>query len=189
MEKMEIHPQIIVDMWGRQRLMQRKCCIEASRSRTGRCQVFYVLKRVIKCLPRPDVYRFSKWHCLCFSHFQKCPSMRQVWHCPDGDAHWEEEQKLALLLFVPLTTLDPFYLDGRSAMSSGTPPAAPPFRKGRKPEKPDVMTDPAQSTNEELKTKLMDAQTELQQERGKVRGRNRHTWIIPKLPKEDTITI
>lgn len=60
-------------------------------------------------------------------------------------------------------------------MSSGTPPAAPPFRKGRKPEKPDVMTDSAQATNEELKTKLMDAQTELQQERGKVRGRNRHT--------------
>uniref|UniRef100_A0A674MUE9 Janus kinase and microtubule interacting protein 1 n=1 Tax=Takifugu rubripes TaxID=31033 RepID=A0A674MUE9_TAKRU len=39
---------------------------------------------------------------------------------------------------------------------------------GRKPEKPDVMTDSAQATNEELKTKLMDAQTELQQERGKV---------------------
>lgn len=55
-------------------------------------------------------------------------------------------------------------------MSSGTPPAAPPFRKGRKPEKPDVMTDSAPATNEELKTKLMDAQTELQQERGKVRG-------------------
>uniref|UniRef100_A0A674MM43 Janus kinase and microtubule interacting protein 1 n=1 Tax=Takifugu rubripes TaxID=31033 RepID=A0A674MM43_TAKRU len=53
-------------------------------------------------------------------------------------------------------------------MSSGTPPAAPPLRKGRKPEKPDVMTDSAQATNEELKTKLMDAQTELQQERGKV---------------------
>uniref|UniRef100_A0A674PCL7 Janus kinase and microtubule interacting protein 1 n=1 Tax=Takifugu rubripes TaxID=31033 RepID=A0A674PCL7_TAKRU len=40
--------------------------------------------------------------------------------------------------------------------------------EGRKPEKPDVMTDSAQATNEELKTKLMDAQTELQQERGKV---------------------
>lgn len=57
-------------------------------------------------------------------------------------------------------------------MSSGTPPAAPPSRKGRKPEKPEAMTDSAQATNEELKTKLMDVQSELQQERGKVRGRN-----------------
>lgn len=55
-------------------------------------------------------------------------------------------------------------------MSSGTPPAAPPFRKGRKLDKPEVMTDSALATNEELKTKLMDVQTELQQERGKVRG-------------------
>lgn len=59
-------------------------------------------------------------------------------------------------------------------MSSGTPPAAPPFRKGRKPEKPEAMADSAQATNEELKTKLMDVQSELQQERGKVRGRNVH---------------
>lgn len=61
-------------------------------------------------------------------------------------------------------------------MSSGTPPAAPPppFRKGRKPEKPEAMTDSAQATNEELKTKLMDVQSELQQERGKVRGRKIH---------------
>lgn len=56
-------------------------------------------------------------------------------------------------------------------MSSNTPPAAPPFKKGRKPEKPEVMTDSVQATNEELRSKLMDVQVELQQERGKVRGR------------------
>lgn len=67
-------------------------------------------------------------------------------------------------------------------MSSGTPPAAPPSRKGRKPEKPEAMTDSAQATNEELKTKLMDVQSELQQERGKVRGRNIHNSIILKSP-------
>uniref|UniRef100_H3D6F5 Janus kinase and microtubule interacting protein 1 n=1 Tax=Tetraodon nigroviridis TaxID=99883 RepID=H3D6F5_TETNG len=43
-----------------------------------------------------------------------------------------------------------------------------PSRKGRKLEKPEAMTDSAQATNEELKTKLMDVQSELQQERGKV---------------------
>lgn len=56
-------------------------------------------------------------------------------------------------------------------MSSTTPPAAPPFKKGRKPEKSEVMTDSVQATNEELRSKLMDVQIELQQERGKVRGR------------------
>lgn len=53
-------------------------------------------------------------------------------------------------------------------MSSTTPAAAPPFKKGRKPEKPELMTEPVQATNEELRGKLMDAQVELQQERGKL---------------------
>ncbi|KAM9356531.1 janus kinase and microtubule-interacting protein 1 [Symphorus nematophorus] len=53
-------------------------------------------------------------------------------------------------------------------MSSTTPPAAPPFKKGRKPEKSEVMTESVQATNEELRCKLMDIQIELQQERGKV---------------------
>ncbi|TMS17047.1 Janus kinase and microtubule-interacting protein 3 [Larimichthys crocea] len=53
-------------------------------------------------------------------------------------------------------------------MSSATPPAAPPFKKGRKPEKSEVMVDTVQVTNEELRSKLMDVQIELQQERGKV---------------------
>lgn len=56
-------------------------------------------------------------------------------------------------------------------MSSATPPAAPPFKKGRKPEKTEVMTESVQATNEELRAKLMDVQVELQQERGKVRRR------------------
>nr|XP_046262057.1 janus kinase and microtubule-interacting protein 1 isoform X2 [Scatophagus argus] len=53
-------------------------------------------------------------------------------------------------------------------MSSSTPPSAPPFKKGRKPEKSEVMSESVQATNEELRSKLMDAQIELQQERGKV---------------------
>uniref|UniRef100_A0A3Q3F6Q7 Janus kinase and microtubule interacting protein 1 n=1 Tax=Labrus bergylta TaxID=56723 RepID=A0A3Q3F6Q7_9LABR len=53
-------------------------------------------------------------------------------------------------------------------MSSATPPAAPPFKKGRKPEKSEVMADSVQATNEELRTKVMDVQIELQQERGKI---------------------
>ncbi|XP_070692771.1 janus kinase and microtubule-interacting protein 1 [Pempheris klunzingeri] len=53
-------------------------------------------------------------------------------------------------------------------MSSTTPPAAPPFKKGRKPDKSEVMADSVQATNEELRSKLMDIQIELQQERGKV---------------------
>uniref|UniRef100_A0A673AIZ3 Janus kinase and microtubule interacting protein 1 n=1 Tax=Sphaeramia orbicularis TaxID=375764 RepID=A0A673AIZ3_9TELE len=53
-------------------------------------------------------------------------------------------------------------------MSSTTPPAAPPLKKGRKPEKSEVMADSPQATNEELRSKLMDVQIELQQERGKV---------------------
>uniref|UniRef100_UPI0037E95C66 janus kinase and microtubule-interacting protein 1 isoform X2 n=1 Tax=Semicossyphus pulcher TaxID=241346 RepID=UPI0037E95C66 len=53
-------------------------------------------------------------------------------------------------------------------MSSATPPAAPPFKKGRKLEKPEVMADSPQATNEELRSKLMDVQIEVQQERSKV---------------------
>ncbi|XP_056295614.1 janus kinase and microtubule-interacting protein 1 [Pseudoliparis swirei] len=53
-------------------------------------------------------------------------------------------------------------------MSTTTPPAAPPPKKGRKPEKSEVMTDAVQVTNEELRSKLLDNQIELQQERGKV---------------------
>uniref|UniRef100_A0A8C4HEU6 Janus kinase and microtubule interacting protein 1 n=1 Tax=Dicentrarchus labrax TaxID=13489 RepID=A0A8C4HEU6_DICLA len=41
------------------------------------------------------------------------------------------------------------------------------FFKGRKPEKSEVMADSVQATNEELRSKLMDIQIELQQERGK----------------------
>lgn len=58
-------------------------------------------------------------------------------------------------------------------MSSSTPPAAPPLKKGRKPEKSEVMTESVPATNEELRTKLMDVQIELQQERGKVRRREK----------------
>lgn len=54
-------------------------------------------------------------------------------------------------------------------MSSSTPPAAPPLKKGRKPEKSEVMADSVQATNDELRSKFMDVQIELQQERGKVR--------------------
>lgn len=54
-------------------------------------------------------------------------------------------------------------------MSSNTPPAAPPFKKGRKPEKSEAMTESMPATNEELRSKLMDVQIELQQERSKVR--------------------
>ncbi|XP_049898739.1 janus kinase and microtubule-interacting protein 1 [Epinephelus moara] len=53
-------------------------------------------------------------------------------------------------------------------MSSTTPPTAQPVKKGRKPEKSEVMTDSVQVTNEELRSKLMDTQIELQQERSKV---------------------
>lgn len=53
-------------------------------------------------------------------------------------------------------------------MSSTTPPGAQPSRKGRKPEKSEVMADSTQATTEELKTKLLDEQLELQQERSKV---------------------
>nr|XP_061792677.1 janus kinase and microtubule-interacting protein 1-like [Nerophis lumbriciformis] len=53
-------------------------------------------------------------------------------------------------------------------MSSATPTAIPSFRKGRKVEKSEVMADPVQATNEELRSKMMDIQIELQQERGKV---------------------
>ncbi|XP_061541286.1 janus kinase and microtubule-interacting protein 1 isoform X4 [Phycodurus eques] len=53
-------------------------------------------------------------------------------------------------------------------MSSATPPAALPLKKGRKLEKLEVMADPVQATNEELRSKMMDFQIELQQERGKV---------------------
>ncbi|KAM4732963.1 janus kinase and microtubule-interacting protein 1 isoform 6-T11 [Anableps anableps] len=52
-------------------------------------------------------------------------------------------------------------------MSSTTPPSAQPPKKGRKLEKSEVMADSPQATNEELRSKLMDIQIELQQERGK----------------------
>ncbi|XP_069575925.1 janus kinase and microtubule-interacting protein 1 isoform X1 [Brachyistius frenatus] len=53
-------------------------------------------------------------------------------------------------------------------MSSTAPPSAQLHKKGRKPEKSEAMADSVQVTNEELRSKLMDAQIELQQERGKV---------------------
>ncbi|XP_039669510.1 janus kinase and microtubule-interacting protein 1 [Perca fluviatilis] len=53
-------------------------------------------------------------------------------------------------------------------MSSTTPLAAPPLKKGRKLEKTEVMTDSVPATNEELRSKLMDTQIELQQERAKI---------------------
>ncbi|XP_047209098.1 janus kinase and microtubule-interacting protein 1 isoform X1 [Girardinichthys multiradiatus] len=53
-------------------------------------------------------------------------------------------------------------------MSSTTPPLAQPSKKGRKPEKSEVMADSQPATNEELRSKVMDIQIELQQERGKV---------------------
>ncbi|KAJ0050030.1 hypothetical protein NL108_011801 [Boleophthalmus pectinirostris] len=53
-------------------------------------------------------------------------------------------------------------------MSSTTPPGAQPSKKGRKPDKPEVMADPAPATNEELKSKLLDVQVELHQERAKI---------------------
>ncbi|CAJ1058661.1 janus kinase and microtubule-interacting protein 1 [Xyrichtys novacula] len=53
-------------------------------------------------------------------------------------------------------------------MSSATPPAAPPSKKGRKLEKSEVMADSVPATNEELRSKLMDTQIELHQERAKV---------------------
>ncbi|XP_038161040.1 janus kinase and microtubule-interacting protein 1 isoform X1 [Cyprinodon tularosa] len=53
-------------------------------------------------------------------------------------------------------------------MSSTTPPSAQPSKKGRKLEKSEVMADSPQPTSEELRSKLMDVQLELQQERGKV---------------------
>ncbi|CAG5990780.1 unnamed protein product [Menidia menidia] len=59
-------------------------------------------------------------------------------------------------------------MDNSSAMSSTTPPSAQPLKKGRKLEKSEVMADSAQATNEELRSKLMDVQIELQQERGKL---------------------
>lgn len=67
---------------------------------------------------------------------------------------------------------------------SATPPAAPPFKKGRKLEKTEVMTESVQATNEELRGKLMDVQVELQQERGKVRRvmkkMDMHTYVERK---------
>ncbi|XP_037636261.1 janus kinase and microtubule-interacting protein 1 [Sebastes umbrosus] len=53
-------------------------------------------------------------------------------------------------------------------MSSTTPPAAPPLKKGRKLEKSEVMADLVQPTNEELRSKLLDSQIEQQQDRGKI---------------------
>ncbi|KAM4555855.1 janus kinase and microtubule-interacting protein 1 isoform 4-T6 [Odontesthes bonariensis] len=53
-------------------------------------------------------------------------------------------------------------------MSSTTPPSTQPPKKGRRSEKSEAMADSAQATNEELRSKLMDVQIELQQERGKL---------------------
>ncbi|CAL8354966.1 unnamed protein product [Merluccius merluccius] len=51
---------------------------------------------------------------------------------------------------------------------SSTTPSAPPLKKGRKPERSENMADAAQTANEELKSRLMDAHMELQQERSKM---------------------
>lgn len=56
-------------------------------------------------------------------------------------------------------------------MSSTTPSAAPTLKKGRKPDKSEGMTESAPATSEELRSKILDTQIELQQERGKVRRR------------------
>ncbi|XP_058505524.1 janus kinase and microtubule-interacting protein 1 isoform X5 [Solea solea] len=56
-------------------------------------------------------------------------------------------------------------------MSSTTPPVAPPLKnlkKGRKPEKSEVMAESVPATNEELRGKIMDVQIELHQERSKL---------------------
>ncbi|KAL0974063.1 hypothetical protein UPYG_G00214890 [Umbra pygmaea] len=53
-------------------------------------------------------------------------------------------------------------------MSSTTPNSAPPPKKTRGKDRPDVMGDPVQSANEELRSRLMDIQLELQQEKNKV---------------------
>ncbi|XP_076015688.1 janus kinase and microtubule-interacting protein 1 [Genypterus blacodes] len=55
-----------------------------------------------------------------------------------------------------------------SAMSSTTPTAPPPLKKGRKPEKSEATVDLAPATNEELRSKIMDVQAELQQDRSKL---------------------
>ncbi|XP_077588643.1 janus kinase and microtubule-interacting protein 1 isoform X2 [Stigmatopora nigra] len=52
-------------------------------------------------------------------------------------------------------------------MSSATPTAVPSLRKGRKVDKSEAMVDPVQAANDELRSKMMDVQIELQQERGK----------------------
>uniref|UniRef100_A0A3Q4AJ13 Janus kinase and microtubule-interacting protein C-terminal domain-containing protein n=1 Tax=Mola mola TaxID=94237 RepID=A0A3Q4AJ13_MOLML len=56
--------------------------------------------------------------------------------------------------------------------------------KGRKPEKPEVMTDSVQATNEELRSKLMDVQVELQQERGKMDELKAKSRVVCALEKE-----
>nr|XP_046151191.1 janus kinase and microtubule-interacting protein 1-like isoform X2 [Oncorhynchus gorbuscha] len=53
-------------------------------------------------------------------------------------------------------------------MSSTTPTSAPPSKKTRGKERTEVMGDLPQTANEELRSKLMDFQIELQQEKGKV---------------------
>uniref|UniRef100_A0AAQ4R890 Janus kinase and microtubule interacting protein 1 n=1 Tax=Gasterosteus aculeatus aculeatus TaxID=481459 RepID=A0AAQ4R890_GASAC len=53
-------------------------------------------------------------------------------------------------------------------MSSTTPSAPPTLKKGRKPDKSEGMTESAPVTSEELRSKILDTQIELQQERGKV---------------------
>ncbi|CAB1337034.1 unnamed protein product [Coregonus sp. 'balchen'] len=53
-------------------------------------------------------------------------------------------------------------------MSSTTPTSAPPSKKTRGKERTEGMGDSPQTANEELRSKLMDIQIELQQEKGKV---------------------
>uniref|UniRef100_A0A8D3DP61 Janus kinase and microtubule interacting protein 1 n=1 Tax=Scophthalmus maximus TaxID=52904 RepID=A0A8D3DP61_SCOMX len=55
-----------------------------------------------------------------------------------------------------------------------------PPKKNKNERKPEVMVDSVPATNEELRSKLMDDQIELQQERGKVRGRKKN-WRKERL--------
>uniref|UniRef100_A0A3Q3M1W3 Janus kinase and microtubule interacting protein 1 n=1 Tax=Labrus bergylta TaxID=56723 RepID=A0A3Q3M1W3_9LABR len=55
---------------------------------------------------------------------------------------------------------------------------------GRKPEKSEVMADSVQATNEELRTKVMDVQIELQQERGKMDELKSKDRVVGALERE-----
>uniref|UniRef100_A0A669BDH1 Janus kinase and microtubule interacting protein 1 n=1 Tax=Oreochromis niloticus TaxID=8128 RepID=A0A669BDH1_ORENI len=56
--------------------------------------------------------------------------------------------------------------------------------KGRKPEKSEVMADSVPATNEELRSKIMDLQIELQQERGKMDELKAKDRVVCALEKE-----